>query len=50
MEFDCTPCVVVEVISGQYVREIQHQNKVDWVMMVARGIVVVVRSPSNTNS
>ena len=48
VEFGCSACVVVDVSSSQALREIQHRIKVDWVMMAALGIVMVVGRPSIT--
>ena len=45
MEFDSSTCVAVEVNNSQAVRAIQNLNKVDWVMMVAPGIAIVVSNP-----
>ena len=42
MEFECTPCVVVDVSNSETQRQIQNQNKVDCVIVVAHGIAIVV--------
>ena len=49
MEFDCSPCVAVEVNNSEALRQIQSQSMVDWVMMVAPGIAIVVCNPPIAN-
>jgi hypothetical protein len=49
MDFDLDRHVVVEYSNSQALRDLQKQGQVDWVMLVAPGIAIIVANPMIRN-